>query len=234
MAYRTFGELADQVKAETDIDEEEFVQPEELIGYFNSAVTIIESEIVKLGCKEKYLQSEAFISITAGEQDYDLPEDIIEQKIRKIIYVNNPDVYELGLAKQESSYEVEDVSRLYSSTDRYAYQIYKIGEDHKLRISPPAYLTVTNALRVIYFKDLNRYEDDNTNADMPWVCYEVLLAYVRYRIYAKESAASPDAQNEKAILDAMIDLMRQTLQNQIADPNNDLNDQDTSFYEEMS
>jgi len=232
MAYRTFGELSTQVQQELDIEEEEFIQPQELINYFNSGITIIESEIVKLGCKEKYLQTEAFVSIVAGQQDYNLPDDIIEQKIRKIIYRDNTNIYTLKPAKVEGAYEGEDVARLYSSSDYYYYQLYKIGEDHILRISPPAYQSVTDALRIIYFKDLNRYEDDDTKCDIPVVCYEYLLSYVRYRVYMKETHVN--MQPEAAIMANLLQLMRETLQNQVADPDMDLNDMDLTHYEEFS
>lgn len=232
MAYRTFGDLSSQVQAELDIEDEEFIQSQELINYFNTGITMIESEIVKLGCKEKYLQTEAFISTVAGQQDYDLPEDIIEQKIRKIVYRDNTNIYTLLPSKSESSYEAEDVARLYSSSDYYTYQIYKINEDNVLRLSPPAYLSVTNALRVIYFKDLNRYDEDATNCDIPAICYEYLMSYVRFRVYMKETHVNMET--EAKMVDGYLQLMRETLQNQVADPDMDLNDQDQSFYEEMS
>lgn len=232
MAYRTFGDLSEQVQMEIDIQEEEFVQPQELINYFNSGITMIESEIVKLGCKEKYLQTEAFVSIVSGQQDYDLPSDIIEQKIRKIVYRDNTNIYTLMPAKIEAAYEAEDIARLYSSSDYYYYQIYKLTENHIIRLSPPAYLTVTNALRIIYFKDLNRYVDDDTNCDVPVVCYEYLMSYVRFRVYMKETHVNTEM--EAKMCDGYLQLMRETLQNQVADPDMDINDQDLSHYEEMS
>lgn len=232
MAYRTFGDLSQQVQMELDIQDEEFIQPQELINYFNSGITIIESEIVKLGCKEKYLQTEDFISVVAGQQDYNLPDDIIEEKIRKIVFRDNTNIYTLKPFKEEQAYEAEDVARLYSSNDYYQYQLYKIGEDPVLRIIPPAYQSVTDAIRIIYFKDLNRYDDDDTNCDIPAVCYEYLLSYVRYRVYMKETHVN--MASEAQILEGLTQLMRETLQNQVADPDMDLVDLDLSHYEEMS
>lgn len=236
MAYRTFADLRTQVERELDIEDEQFIQPEELTGYFNSAVTIVESEIIKLGLREKYLQTEAFVSVTAGVADYDLPTNIIDTKIRKIIYRNGSIIYEVEPLKNEEQYLLEDIYNQYSANEQYWYQIYKLtGNQWKLRLTPKASATVTNALRVIYYKDLNRLPvatDTTTECDVPWICYEFILSYVRRKVYKKETHVN--TATEQAELDQMLQLMRETLQGQIADPNIDTIDLDTSIYEEMS
>lgn len=232
MNYQTFGELKAQVESELDIEAEEFVQPAEIVGYFNSAVRIVESEIIKLGLREKYLQTEAYISPIAGQADYDLPTDLVASKIRKVVYRDGATIYTLKPMRGEASYETEDLYNLYSSSYYYHYLLYKIGETIMFRITPKAYKSVTNAIRIIYFKDLNRYTDDSVNCDVPDICYEMILSYVRWRVYAKETHVN--SPGEKANFDAMIQLMRETLQNQVADPDMDLLDQDISLYEEMS
>lgn len=232
MAYRTFGDLSTQVQRELDIEDEEFIQPQELIEYFNTGVRIIESEIVKLGLRDKYLQTEGYISLVQNQQDYDLPSDIIENKIRKIVYRENTIIYTLKPLKGESSYEAEDVLNQYPGGDYYRYMIYKVGTVHKLRVVPRATKALTNGLRIIYFKDLNRYTSDSTDCDMPEICYDYLLSYVRLRVYMKETHVN--TAGEKELHDSMLALMRETLQNQVADPEMDMIDQDLSHYEEQS
>ena len=232
MAYKTFGELNTQVSKELDIEDEEFIQSSELLGYFNTGVNIIEAEIVKLGLREKYLQDEAFISLVQGQSDYSLPSDIIDTKIRKIIYRNGTIIYTMNPMKTEDSYEAEDVLSLYPGSEWYMWAIYKLTNDYTLRIVPEAALSVTDALRVIYFKDLNRYTDDAIECDIPEICLEFLLSYVRYRVYMKETHANTE--REKADMGNFLSLMRDTLSGQIADPRIDLLDQDLSHYEEMS
>jgi hypothetical protein len=232
VAYLTFGDLSAQVQKELDIEAEEFIQPEELIGYFNSAIRIIEAEIVKLGLREKYLQSEAYISTVSGQQDYDLPSDIIDTKIRKLVYRDGTIVYTLLPLKGEESYEAEDVLNLYSSSEYYHYVVYKVGTTYKLRLVPKAVKSVTNAIRIIYFKDLNRYTADSVECDVPEICYEYLLSYIRYRCYAKETHVN--AAGEQGNLNSLLQLMRETLQGQVADPEVELIDQDLSHYGESS
>lgn len=234
MAYRTFGDLSQQVQRELDIEDEEFIQPQELIQYFNSGVTVVESEIVKLGLREKYLQGEDFISLVQGQQDYDLPADIVINKIRKIIYREGTIIYTLKPLKGESSYEAEDVLNVNTGGDYYFYMIYRdqASDTNKLRLVPKATKSLADGLRIIYFVDLNRYDDDNTECDIPEVCYEYLLSYVRLRVYMKETHVN--TAGEKQMHDSLIQLMRETLQGQVADPEMDMIDQDLSHYEEHS
>lgn len=229
---RTFGDLKVQLEMELDTEDETFVQGPELQGYFNTAVTLCESEIVKLGLREKYLQKESFIDTVLGQTDYALPADIVVNKIRNVIYRNGPVVYKVRPMRGEASYETEDVYKIYPSNEYYHYQIYKSGELNIFRITPRAALAVTNAFRFIYFAKLNRYIDDATNCDVPDICYEYILAYVRYRIYMKENHVN--VQGERGDLMALLQLMRETMQNQVADPEMDEMDRDYSHYEEFS
>jgi len=232
LAYKTFGDLSIQVQRELDIEDEEFIQPQELIEYFNSCIRMVESEIIKLGLRDKYLQTEAFISTVSGQADYDLPSDIIDSKIRKLVYRDGTIIYTLKPLKGEDAYEAEDVMNLYSSSEYYYYMIYKIGIEWKLRLIPKAVKTVANALRIIYFKDLNRYDADITECDVPEICYEYILSYVRYRCFAKETHVNMT--DEKENMGILLQLMRETLQGQVADPAIDVIDQDLSHYGESS
>lgn len=232
MAYKTFGDLRTQVSRELDIEDEEFIQPQELIEYFNSAIRMVESEIVKMGLRDKYLIVEDYINVVAGQQDYDLPADIVDTKIRKLVYRDNNTIYTLKPLKGEDSFEAEEIMNLYTSSEYYYYMIYKVGSDYKLRLVPKASKSVTNGIRIIYFKDLNRYTDDLDECDVPEICYEYILSYVRYRCYAKETHVNTEG--EKGALNELLGLMRETLQGQVADPDMDLIDQDLSHYGESS
>jgi len=232
LAYKTFGDLRTQVSRELDIEDEEFIQPQELIEYFNSAIRMVESEIVKMGLRDKYLIVEDYINVVAGQQDYDLPADIVDTKIRKLVYRDNNTIYTLKPLKGEDSFEAEEIMNLYTSSEYYYYMIYKVGSDYKLRLVPKASKSVTNGIRIIYFKDLNRYTDDLDECDVPEICYEYILSYVRYRCYAKETHVNTEG--EKGALNELLGLMRETLQGQVADPDMDLIDQDLSHYGESS
>lgn len=233
MAYRTFGELKTQVEKELDLELEDFVQETEMWGYFNSAVTIVESEIIKLGLREQYLKQEDFISIVSGTADYNLPTGCVATKIRKMIYRNGTTIYKLRPFTDEDSYEVEDVANQASvGSEYYRYSIYKDGEDYKFRFTPEPQTSVSNAVRVIFWKSLNRYTDDDDNCDVPDICVEYILSHVRYKCMKKE--VHVNKADEVGELAALKQLMVETLQNQIADPDADEIEQDLSHYEEMT
>lgn len=235
MAYRTFGDLKTQLETELDLETEDFIQPAELVYYFNSAIRETESEIEKLGLREKYLQDEAYISTVSGTSDYSLPTDIIDTQIRKIIYRDGNIIYTLKPNIREDSYEAEDVFKLYSGTDYYSYSIYKTSENYVIRLTPKSAKTVTDALRVIYWKKLNRYVDDSTNCDVPEIAYEFIRFHVRWQCFMKEFLTNPGGANAaKADLEALRKMLQETLQGQVADP--DMNDveKDLSVYWEHS
>lgn len=219
---------------EMDTEDETFIQTAELQGYFNSGITIIESEIVKLGLREQYLKKEAFVSTVQDQTDYVIPTDIVANKIRKVVYRNTSGniVYTVRPLRSEASFETEDVYALYAASEYYRYQLYKVGELNKFRITPRALSAVSNAFRIIYFGKLNRYTSDSVNCDIPDVCYEYLLSYVRYRVYGKES--HKNTAGERLDLGNLLTLMRETLQNQVADPEMDELDGDFTHYEEMT
>lgn len=232
MEYRTFGDLREQVEDELDTQDETFVNEAEMRRYFNSGVTLCEATIIKLGVREKYLQTESVIGTIAGQADYALPADMALNKIRKIIYRRGTLIYTLKPLRAETGYEVEDVMNVYPTNEYYHYSLYKTGTTQILRLTPKALYTLPTALRLIYFKTLNRYTAEGTYCDLPDICYEFLMSYVRYRIYAKETHVN--APDEKQNMAALNQLMQETMQNQVADPEMDLNDGDMSHYEEMA
>ena len=83
---KTLLELTTAIKLELDLETEDFIQPNELVGYFNHAIREAEAHILKLGARDKYLTSKVFISLVQGQDTYDLPGNIYEDKVRKVIY----------------------------------------------------------------------------------------------------------------------------------------------------
>ncbi len=233
MIYRTFGDLRAQVEREVDTEGEEFIQEAEMMSYFNSAVILCEASIVKLGLKEKYLQGEAFISTVAGQTDYPLPSDIVINKIRKITYTSPSTAYTIPMLTSEASYAYEDSFRNQScASEVFAYSLYKVGNQQVIRFIPGPRLSVSNAVRVVYFKSLQRYTADSDLCDLPDICYEYLMSYVRYRIYSKETHVNtPDEKQNLALLQT---LMQDTMQGQVADPDIEINEWDCSHYMEMN
>lgn len=234
MANKTFGQLKAEVQLETDTEAEDFVQATELKNYFDSGIRIVEAELIKAGVRDKYLQKEATISIVSGTAAYDLPADIIDTKIRKIIYRNGiADIYELTPATREDSYLEQDVNRIQNTNVLMQYMVYKTTNKYQIQLTPIPSVSVANALRIIYWADLNRYSTDAIECDIPEICYEFLMAHVRYRISKKERHGQMMAA-EASERELALNLMRETLAGQLADPKGDEIEMDFSIYEDMN
>lgn len=234
MAYKTFGELSSQVQRELDIEAEEFIQPAELIEYFNSAIRQVEAHLMKIGLREKYLEGDTLISTVLNQADYDLPADCVDGKVKKVIYRNGSVKYKVPLERGEDMYLEEEILNEYSANETYRYRIAKDAttKEYKLRLVPKASATVANCLRVYFERDLNRYDDDDTDCDVPDICYEYILSYVRWRCYAKETHVNTPIEGQQ-LLD-LKQLMSETLVGQVSDTDQDKIDQDLTVYEEMS
>jgi hypothetical protein len=234
MAYKTFVQLKDQVERELDLETEDFITATELQDYFDEAIDIVEAHIGALSLKDRYLQDDAFISLVADQTEYTLPTDIIDAQIRKLIYRENTLVYTMKPLLAEGDYVTEDLIELYqtSTSDYYRWSIWKPDDEYVLRIIPTPRSSTTNAIRIIYWKDLNRYTADAIECDVPNICYPYIRAYVRYKCYKKELHESTDRTAQE--LAAMEKLMLDTLMGQVKDPQIHEIDQDISHYEESS
>lgn len=232
MAYRTFGDLKQQVLRETDTEVEEFIQDPEVRGYFNTAVTLVESSLLRIDPAANYRIREALIDVVQGQSLYTLPADIIDEKIRKLVYVDGVTIYEILPLISDKQYEFKQFANLYANTDVYRYRLVLDGNSYKIELVPTPIKSVTSGLRVTYAKDLNRFDVDTTECDLPQSCYEFLMSYVRYRIYMKENHVNTPG--EKADMEAYKKSMDDHLAMQTLDLNSTEAVKDMTHYEEHS
>lgn len=104
----TYGDGQDRVEQDLDLENETFVQEDEMVGYFNAALSDANAEILKL--KEDYYLKSCTGVLTSGSDqllftgvDYTgiaftnkpMPPDIFANKLRALIYVNGDRRYEI-------------------------------------------------------------------------------------------------------------------------------------------
>ena len=123
MAFRTFGDLRTQVEKELDLQGEEFVQYDEMIGLWNRAVSIAESHLVTLGLKDKYFLGREFLSTVQGQEEYDLPSTMYGNKIIKVVYHVGATFYTLKPLDSKEMFENYEYLNSFSNTDFYRYMI---------------------------------------------------------------------------------------------------------------
>jgi len=233
MAFKTLLDLTTKIEKDLDLEEEEFVQPQELIEYINDAISMSEAQIVKLGLRDKYFLTRSTINIVAGQEDYDLPPNLYANKIVKIIYQNGATLYTVKPIDAKEMFEDIQFLNKYTTTEFYRYLIRHDSPGvEKLQIVPKAVLSVANALTVWFYRDANKLTVDTDICDLPEICYQFIYQSVRTRVYEKERGqAWREAMSDlKVISDLMID----TLTQQIVDSDLTSVEQDMSVYGEHS
>lgn len=233
MGFRTFGDLNSQVEAELDLEDEEFVSKDELIGYWNRAVTIAESHLITLGLKDKYFLAREQFSTVQGQEEYNLPDTLIGNKIIKVIYRVGATFYTLLPLDSKDMFENYELLNHFTTTDFYRYFItHTTPGSQKFILVPSARESNTNALTIWFSRKANRYAVDGDICDFPDVAYEYLSAYVKKRVYMKESHVNlPAGALEEQMLEQ---LMQSVLSGQIADSELSKLEPDMSVYQESS
>lgn len=230
MDYRTYGELKLKVEQDLDLEDEDFIQDEEMLGYFNAGIDECEAEIHSI--YEDYFLDDHAIDLTLGEEYFDLPTNIYAMKIRKITYVNGDCIYPVNRLRHSDRFQaILESKRDYGSTD-YRYIIKNKASFSKPRIQlvPKSRETGSERLHVDYIRNANRMVDEASICDIPEFS-EFVIQYVKTKCYEKEGHPNlPLAQSE---LERLRKQMVDTLSNMVPDEETSM-EMDTSHYEEST
>lgn len=233
MSFRTFGDLRTQVEAELDLQDETFISPAEMIGYWNRAVSVAEGDMVTLGFRDKYFLAREFLSITKDVESYALPATLYGNKIIKVIYHVGATFYTLLPLDSKDMFENYEYLNNFSTTDFYRYLItHTTPASQQFVLVPKAQITAANCITIWFSRSANRYAVDADICDFPALCYEFLSAYVKMLCYAKESHVNYPAAKEEA--ERQQQMMQSVLSGQISDSQMSLLEMDLSPYQESS
>jgi len=230
MSFKTLAQIKSQIKNALDLNEEEFIPDDELLEYINEAITMAESEIHEL--YENYFLAEAYLPITAGQSEYDLPANIFASKIRGVTYTNGNDVYDVHrIRAPEQFHKIADL-RNYGSTEDYCYILKNdsTSDGVKLVLFPAARSTEPTAIKIWYIRDANKLAVDSDICDIPEF-YPFVVQYVKVMVYEKEM--HPNLDKAVAKLEKLTAKMRSTLAEMVPDEDNTVNP-DLSHYWEHS
>lgn len=233
MSFKTFGELNTQLEQELDIEDETFIQPAELIGYWNHAVTVAESHILTLGLRDKYFLARAQLSTVLGQEELVLPSNLYANKILDLEYLNGATFYKIKPLDSSVMFENYNLLNQFSNTDYYRYMItHSTPGDEKLLLVPKARETLSNVITAWYYRSANRYTVADDICDLPAIAYLFLNRYVKEMVYGKESHINYEgAKMERMEKEA---LMQSVLSGQISDNEMSKMEQDLSAYQESS
>lgn len=233
MGFKTFGTLNAQLLKELDLEGEEFIATDEMMGLWNHAVSIAESHINTLGLRDKYFLARKKLSTVLGSEEISMPSDIYANKILRIVYRNGATFYTVRPLDSKDMFENYEYLNAFSSTDFYRYFIdHTTAGTEKIILVPAARETVSNVMTIWYHRDANRYTTDASVCDLPEIAYEFLHACVKELCYAKESHVNYEG--AKMERQEKEQLMQSVLAGQIQDNEMSLIEADLSFYQESS
>ena len=115
--FWTLAEFRAKLRMDLDLEEETFVRPQELDDYINEAIDEAESEIH--GLYEDYFLTRSQVSLVQGQEEYDMPDNIYGDKIRRIMYNNTSTVYKIKRIKDWKKFEVYEIAQNFSTSDLY-------------------------------------------------------------------------------------------------------------------
>ena len=126
MKLWTYKEALDKIVLDNDLAEifltnQAFVTKNEMIGYFNEALTDAESEIQ--AANKDYFLTKYYIPLVEGVKTYNLPENIMANKIRGILYSNGSLTYAVEPLKRLDKFENMELLDKYGTTNYYSYNL---------------------------------------------------------------------------------------------------------------
>lgn len=226
--FWTLAEFRAKLRMDLDLEEETFVRPQELDDYINEAIDEAESEIH--GLYEDYFLTRSQVSLVQGQEEYDMPDNIYGDKIRRIMYNNTSTVYKIKRIKDWKKFEVYEIAQNFSTSDLYQYfLVNSAAAEPKILLVPTAresgpYMTIW------YIRQANRLVLPEDKCDIK-EAHNFILQHAKTRIYEKEG--HPNTQKSMADLERERQIMVTTLASRVPDADNEI-ELDTSFYEEMS
>lgn len=243
MIYRTYGELRTQLELENDLQDETFISPDELVGYFNKAIEECEAEIMKL--HEDYLVTNFSPTLVAAQAEYALPPNIYIAKIRGVIFQNGSLTYEVKRVRDWRKFMEVAETNAYNPSSIYKYFIQNDAPtsttvtNMKMVLTPPS-RDVGTPIKVWYVRQLNRIPlvsagsqaaSDAIIVDVPQF-YNFVLQKVKTLYLDKDSL---DDRYDSALTELNVQrtLMKETLDEMIPD-NDDEVEMDLTFYREHS
>lgn len=225
MQYRTYAEVLEEVRQETDTEAEIFIQPSEMIKYCNKGIDEAEAEIHTI-YEDYFLKRSPLISLVNGQVKYDLPTDIYANKLRAIIYRDGADFYRIHKLKGRDKFlAVADLEES-ASSENYRFLVHNDGPSINPQIGLYPTPNGTGSIEYWYLRNANRVTDENSIIDIPEFT-QFVIQFMVVKVYEKEG--HPNLVVARADLEKYRRLMIDTLSQMIPDGDNEI-EPDLDFY----
>lgn len=233
MRLWTYDEAKEKIEDELDLREENFIDDDELMGYFNDAIDKAEAQIHKLSIEDEYFTKSAPITLVAGEGDIALPSDIYANKIRSIIASEDGEIYLVTRLRGQSKFTryADLIANDPDANYRYLLANASAAEGAKIMLAPLARDSSASIMTIWYIRNANRITTGTDVFDVP-EAMNFIFAYVRAMCRSKENQGHMLPEDASIVLSEMADLV-ETLTEQVPDEDTTVV-QDLSHYEEST
>lgn len=183
----TWSEVLEEIQSETDLFEEDFANEKDLMAWFNRAIDKVESRVHRLS--RDYFLTKVTLPVVAGQSSYALPSDIYGGMIRKVIFDDARECYNINRIKR-----LEDIP-LQSETTQFQFEyliLNNIDDEPRLTLYPTPKTNYPTEVTIYYIRNAKRLEYNATDRagqeiDIPeWT--PVCTQYVIAKIHEKEDA----------------------------------------------
>lgn len=227
----TWAQILAKIETELEIEDEDWIDATELLGYANEAIRDCEAYIHDL--YEDYFLDYATITFSAGVEEYSLPTGIYASKIRRFIFQNGANRYVIPKMKDWHKFEQKSYRDYIAPVNQYEYFISDptAGSATKLIMSPTIQAADAGAYGKMWFlREANQLATASDVCDIPeFINY--IYAHMKVNIYAKEG--HPNLSLAAANLQRQQELMESTLSTMVPDDDNEV-EADLEWYEEMN
>lgn len=232
MKFWTWAEIRTKVEQECDLEDEDFVRPEELLAYANEAIDEAEAEIHSL--YEDYFLKKVDLAVVADDELFSLTTllpDIYADKIRKIIFRQGTGatVYTVTRLRDWKKFEQKAVADTQTTTDLYQYFLVNSTPGNpQIMLVPKS--REAGTMTVWYLRNANRLAVDADVCDIPEFI-NFVFSHMKMKVYAKEG--HPGYQEALERLETERARMNAVLASRVPDMDNEI-ELDVSAYEDMN
>jgi len=230
--YRTYADLLQEVEDDENLEGENFIESTELLALFNRGIAKCERHIHTI--YEDYYLDYTNLNLVEDESEIALPTDIYASKIRRLLYENANDRYEIKRLRTTKAFIDKSFTDYESnSTENYKYLLVNksSSDGTKIVLSPASRETASDRLKCWYLRHAERLDGTTTQlVDIPPECYDYLVQFVKTEAIKKE-IGNPKLMEAKQNLKELEYDMITMLKNRIPD-DDDFIEQDLTHYED--
>ena len=119
--FRNYGFLKNKILLDLDLQDETFIQSDEMVGYANEGLKEAFAEI--LGLRQNYFLSKWFVPCVQSQDLFILPPNIYANKVRGVIYQNGSIIYTMKQMREKQLFENIAYVNQYGLSDEYRYLV---------------------------------------------------------------------------------------------------------------